>query len=78
MAMSQGVGYPASIVAHMPGREEITAKDLWRPTRHIAYAKFMDELDRRGSTFTNLKPLWRNGGLGPPNCSITCFSQLSC
>jgi lysine 6-dehydrogenase len=48
MAMSQGVGYPASIVAQMIARGEIARKGVLSPTADIGYQRFIDELGRRG------------------------------
>ncbi len=48
MAMSQGVGYPASIVARMIANKEITRKGLLSPTKHIPYEPFMERLRDRG------------------------------
>lgn len=48
MAMSQGVGYPASIVAQMIADKEITEKGLLSPTRHVPYEIFMERLKERG------------------------------
>ncbi len=47
-AMNQGVGYPASIVAQMLAKGEITAKGLLSPAVNIPAEKFMDELSNRG------------------------------
>lgn len=48
MAMSQGVGYPASIVAQMIALGEISKKGVLSPTIDIPFRHFMDELGRRG------------------------------
>ena len=48
MAMSQGVGYTASIVAQMIAANEISAKGLLSPAIHIPYAPFMEQLAKRG------------------------------
>ncbi len=50
MAMSQGVGYPASIAAMMIADKEISQKGLLSPTRDIPYGIFMDRLRERGIT----------------------------
>ncbi len=50
MAMSQGVGYPASIVAQMIANGEITQKGVLSPTKHISYELFMERLQKRGIT----------------------------
>ena len=47
-AMNKGVGYPASIVAQMLAKGEITAKGLLSPAVDIPAEKFMDELSNRG------------------------------
>lgn len=46
--MSLGVGYPASIVAQMLGRGEITAAGLLNPLTHVPDSLFLDELAKRG------------------------------
>lgn len=48
MAMSKGVGFPASIVAQMIGAGEIAEKGLLTPTLHVPYQRFMDQLAERG------------------------------
>jgi saccharopine dehydrogenase-like NADP-dependent oxidoreductase len=48
MAMSQGVGYPASIAAQMIGSGEIAATGVLSPTRDVPYPAFMERLARRG------------------------------
>lgn len=48
MAMSMGVGYPASIAAQMIARGQITGTGVLSPTRDIPYEPFMDHLTRRG------------------------------
>lgn len=48
MAMSMGVGYPASIVAQMLARGEIAEPGVLSPTRHIPYQPFMAALAERG------------------------------
>jgi saccharopine dehydrogenase-like NADP-dependent oxidoreductase len=46
--MSLGVGYPASIVAQMLARREITTPGLLNPLQYVADEPFFDELARRG------------------------------
>ncbi|MER8440176.1 saccharopine dehydrogenase family protein [Mesorhizobium sp. M1312] len=46
--MSLGVGYPASIVAQMLARGEITESGLLNPLLHVPDGRFLDELARRG------------------------------
>ena len=46
--MSLGVGYPASIVAQMLARREITQPGLLNPLTHVPDGRFLDELARRG------------------------------
>lgn len=46
--MSLGVGYPASIVAQMLGRGEITTPGLLNPLLHVPDGRFFDELAKRG------------------------------
>ncbi|MBA1144171.1 saccharopine dehydrogenase family protein [Mesorhizobium neociceri] len=46
--MSLGVGYPASIVAQMLARREITTPGLLNPLQHVPDTSFFDELGRRG------------------------------
>lgn len=46
--MSLGVGYPASIVAQMLARREITTPGLLNPLQHVPDTRFFDELARRG------------------------------
>ena len=48
--MSLGVGYPASIVAQMLARREITRPGLLNPLMHVPDGSFLDELARRGIT----------------------------
>lgn len=48
MAMSKGVGYPASIVAQMIAGNEISAKGLLAPAVHVPYQPFMERLAGRG------------------------------
>lgn len=48
--MSLGVGYPASIVAQMLARREITTPGLLNPLQHVPDGPFFDELARRGIT----------------------------
>lgn len=50
--MSLGVGYPASIVAQMLARREITEPGLLNPLLHVPDGRFLDELDRRGIRVT--------------------------
>ena len=46
--MSLGVGYPASIVARMLARGDITKPGLLNPLLHVPDGRFFDELSRRG------------------------------
>ncbi|MET2825408.1 saccharopine dehydrogenase family protein [Mesorhizobium shangrilense] len=46
--MSLGVGYPASIVAQMLARREITTPGLLNPLLHVPDEPFFDALARRG------------------------------
>lgn len=46
--MSLGVGYPASIVAQMLARREITQPGLLNPMTHVPDGRFLDELAKRG------------------------------
>jgi saccharopine dehydrogenase-like NADP-dependent oxidoreductase len=46
--MSLGVGYPASIVAQMLARREITKAGLLNPLLDVPEGRFFDELARRG------------------------------
>lgn len=46
--MSLGVGYPASIVAQMLARREITTPGVLNPLLHVPDTSFFDELARRG------------------------------
>jgi saccharopine dehydrogenase-like NADP-dependent oxidoreductase len=48
MAMSQGVGFPASIVAQMLAQDEITARGVLTPTRHVPAQLFIARLGERG------------------------------
>jgi lysine 6-dehydrogenase len=48
MAMNISVSGPASIVAQMLGRGEITTKGLFSPAVDVPYEPFMKELERRG------------------------------
>ncbi len=48
MAMSMGVGYPASIVAKMMARGEITDKGVLSPMHHIPGKAFREKLEKRG------------------------------
>lgn len=48
MAMSKGVGFPASIVAQMIAGDEITEKGILAPSVHVPYQPFMDRLAERG------------------------------
>ncbi|WP_457150576.1 saccharopine dehydrogenase family protein [Mesorhizobium sp. P5_C1] len=50
--MSLGVGYPASIVAQMLARREITKPGLLNPLLDVPDDRFFDELARRGITVT--------------------------
>ena len=47
LAMNFSVAGPASIVAQMLGRGEITAKGLLSPAVHVPYKPFMKELELR-------------------------------
>ncbi len=46
--MSRGVGYPASIVAQMLARGEITEPGLLNPLTHVPDGRFLEELAKRG------------------------------
>jgi lysine 6-dehydrogenase len=46
--MSRGVGYPASIVAQMLARGEITEPGLLNPLTYVPDGRFLDELAKRG------------------------------
>ena len=48
MAMAKGVGFPASIVAQMLVRNEITARGVLTPTRHVPALPFIEQLGARG------------------------------
>jgi saccharopine dehydrogenase-like NADP-dependent oxidoreductase len=48
LAMSQAVGFTASVVAQMIATKQIDAIGVLRPTRDIPYQAFVDALDRRG------------------------------
>jgi saccharopine dehydrogenase-like NADP-dependent oxidoreductase len=48
MAMNISVAGPASIVAQMLGRGEVTTKGLLSPAVDVPYKPFMEELQRRG------------------------------
>ena len=48
MAMSKGVGFPASIVAQMIAGGEITEKGILAPAVNVPYQPFMDRLAERG------------------------------
>jgi len=48
MAMSKGVGFPASIVAQMIAADEITAKGVLTPIFDIPYQRFTERLAERG------------------------------
>lgn len=48
MAMAKGVGYPASIVAQMLVRGEISARGVLTPTRHVPALPFIEQLGARG------------------------------
>jgi lysine 6-dehydrogenase len=48
MAMAKGVGFPASIVAQMLVRDEITARGVLTPTRHVPARSFIEQLGARG------------------------------
>ncbi|QKC82631.1 saccharopine dehydrogenase family protein [Mesorhizobium sp. NZP2077] len=50
--MSLGVGYPASIVAQMLARREITTPGLLNPLLHVPDEPFFDELAKRGIKVT--------------------------
>jgi saccharopine dehydrogenase-like NADP-dependent oxidoreductase len=47
MAMAQGVGYPAAIVARMIASGEIPKTGLLSPMTHVPYPAFIDALQRR-------------------------------
>jgi len=49
-AMNRGVGFPASIVAQMLAKGEITGKGLLSPAVDIPAKRFMAELSARGIT----------------------------
>ena len=51
MAMSKGVGFPASIVAQMIAAGEITEKGILAPSVHVPYKLFMKRLADRGIIF---------------------------
>lgn len=48
MAMAQGVGYPAAIVAQMIAKGEIKEKGILSPMAHVPYSPFVDALRKRG------------------------------
>lgn len=48
MAMARGVGCPASIVAQMLARGEVTETGVLSPIRNIPFSAFMDALRSRG------------------------------
>ena len=48
MAMAQGVGFPASIVARMIASGTITKTGVLSPMKHIPYSAFIDALQERG------------------------------
>jgi lysine 6-dehydrogenase len=48
LGMSLGVGWTASLVAQMIARGEIASPGLLSPVQDIPYARFMEELARRG------------------------------
>jgi saccharopine dehydrogenase-like NADP-dependent oxidoreductase len=48
MAMSQGVGFPSSIVAQMIARNEITTRGVLTPVRHVPAQAFIAQLGERG------------------------------
>ncbi|MEO5760220.1 MAG: saccharopine dehydrogenase family protein [Mesorhizobium sp.] len=50
--MSLGVGYPASIVAQMLARGEITTPGLLNPLQHVPDTRFLEELAGRGIKVT--------------------------
>ncbi|WP_192181440.1 saccharopine dehydrogenase family protein [Mesorhizobium amorphae] len=50
--MSLGVGYPASIVAQMLARGEITTPGLLNPLLHVPDGRFFDELAKHGIRVT--------------------------
>jgi len=50
MAMSKGVGYTASIAARMIANGDIKEKGVLSPLKHIPFAKFKNELEKRGIT----------------------------
>lgn len=47
MAMAKGVGFPASIVAQMLVRGEITARGVLSPTRHVPALPFIEAIGAR-------------------------------
>ncbi len=50
MAMSKGVGYTSSIAARMIANGDIKEKGVLSPLKHIPFAKFKNELEKRGIT----------------------------
>jgi saccharopine dehydrogenase-like NADP-dependent oxidoreductase len=52
LAMSIGVGYPASIVAQMLGRGEIRKKGILSPVTDVPCDQFLKEIARRGIQVT--------------------------
>jgi lysine 6-dehydrogenase len=48
LAMAQGVGYPASIVAQMIAKGEVAEKGVLSPMQHIPYPAFIGALRNRG------------------------------
>ncbi|NNF99121.1 MAG: saccharopine dehydrogenase [Desulfobacteraceae bacterium] len=54
MAMSKGVGYPASIVAQMMAGGEIPEKGVLSPLQHVPYPSFASKLNDRGIVLEEL------------------------
>jgi saccharopine dehydrogenase-like NADP-dependent oxidoreductase len=55
LAMSQGVGFPASIVAQMIAKGDISAKGVLSPAVHVPCSLFIEQLALRGITFEEEK-----------------------
>jgi saccharopine dehydrogenase-like NADP-dependent oxidoreductase len=51
MAMSKGVGYPASIAAQMIAQGEITQRGILTPVIHVPYQLFISRLAERNIGF---------------------------
>ena len=47
MAMSQGVGYPASIAAQMIAKGAIKSSGVLSPAVHLPFQLFFDQLEKR-------------------------------